>query len=156
MEKSVIINNQHLSLRSYNGQNVVTLKDIDLVHGRSEGTAHRNFKTNKRRFVEGIDFFRRNSSEAKKEFGISAPNGLYLLPKADILCLPNPLPTIWRGKYSGNLLMFISVQTPKHCPKMNSLPSKPRNTTILIKLTKANPSLLSRTLNTLQGLELLP
>ncbi len=87
MKKTVIINNQHLSLRSYNGQKVVTFKDIDSVHGRSEGTAHRNFKTNKKRFVEGVDFFRRNSSEAKKEFGISAPNGLILITESGYLML---------------------------------------------------------------------
>ena len=41
----------------YNGQRVVTLRDIDELHQRPEGTAKRNFRENKQHFEEGIDFF---------------------------------------------------------------------------------------------------
>ena len=43
--------------KEYNGQRVVTFKDIDLVHGRAKGTARRNFTANKERFIEGADYF---------------------------------------------------------------------------------------------------
>lgn len=36
---------------------MVTFKDIDMVHERPDGTAKRNFNTNKARFVEGEDYF---------------------------------------------------------------------------------------------------
>lgn len=121
MEKSVIINNQHLSLRSYNGQNVVTLKDIDLVHGRSEGTAHRNFKTNKRRFVEGIDFFRRNSSEAKKEFGISAPNGLILITESGYLMLAKSFTDDLAWKVQRELVNVYFRSNTKALPQNEQL-----------------------------------
>lgn len=87
MENSIRINSSKLPIREYNGQRVVTFKEIDVVHGRPEGTAHRNFKANRNRFIEGIDYFGRNSSEAKKEFGVTAPNGLILITESGYLML---------------------------------------------------------------------
>ena len=66
---------------------MITFKDIDLVHERSEGTARRNFNTNKQHLIEGEDYFVRNSYEAKKEYGITAPNGLVLLTESGYLML---------------------------------------------------------------------
>lgn len=77
--KEIIINNTSLGVKEYNGQRVVTFKDIDVVHHRPEGTARRNFNKNKKYFIEGEDYFVRNSYEAKTEFGIIAPNGLMLI-----------------------------------------------------------------------------
>lgn len=54
---TVTINETKLPIKEYRGQRVVTLKEIDTVHERPEGTARRNFNTNKERFIEGIDFF---------------------------------------------------------------------------------------------------
>lgn len=87
MEKSISINRKQLPIKEYNGQRVVTFKDIDMVHSRPDGTAHRNFKANRNRFIEGVDYFGRNSSEAQKEFGIIAPNGLILMTESGYLML---------------------------------------------------------------------
>ncbi len=46
-----------LEVKEFKGQRVVTFKDIDEVHGRTEGTARKNFSNNKRHFVEGEDYF---------------------------------------------------------------------------------------------------
>ncbi len=100
------INNQTMPIKEYNGQRVLTFKDVDLVHGRSEGTAHRNFKTNKKRFVEGADFFRRNSSEAKKEFGIIAPNGLILITESGYLMLAKSFTDDLAWKVQRELVNF--------------------------------------------------
>ncbi|MFR4634859.1 MAG: ORF6N domain-containing protein [Blautia faecis] len=54
----VHIGNSDISIKEYNGQRVVTFKDIDAVHGRPDGTASRNFRTNRERFIESEDFFR--------------------------------------------------------------------------------------------------
>lgn len=72
-------------VKHLNGQRVVTFNDIDAAHQRPEGTAGRNFRKNKKHFIEGIDFFQRNSSEAKQEYGITAPNGLILLSESGYL-----------------------------------------------------------------------
>ncbi|MBO5104561.1 MAG: ORF6N domain-containing protein [Ruminococcus sp.] len=51
-----LINDVPVRIKEYNGQRVVTFKDIDKVHNRPEGTARRNFNTNREYFVEGEDF----------------------------------------------------------------------------------------------------
>lgn len=79
MNEVVKIENAEISVKEYNGQRVVTFKDIDEVHGRTEGTARKRFADNKKHFVEGEDYFVRNTDEAKREYGIIAPNGLTLI-----------------------------------------------------------------------------
>lgn len=53
----VKINETDLQIKMWNGQRVVTFKDIDRVHKRPDGTAHRNFKENKNHLVENEDYF---------------------------------------------------------------------------------------------------
>ena len=83
----VKVNNQEITVKEYRGQRVVTLRDIDLVHERAEGTARKRFNDNKERLIEDEDFFVRKTDEAKKEFGITAPNGLVLLTESGYLML---------------------------------------------------------------------
>ena len=83
----VSINNTDISVKEYNGQRVVTFKDIDKVHGRRDGTARKRFNGNKKRFIEGEDYFVRNTDEAKEEFDIIAPNGLTLITESGYLLL---------------------------------------------------------------------
>lgn len=54
---TVTINETELPIKEYQGQRVVTLKEIDTVHNRPEGTARRNFNTNRNHLIEGTDFF---------------------------------------------------------------------------------------------------
>lgn len=60
---AVCIVEQPLEIKTWKGQRVVTFKDIDRVHRRPEGTASRNFRQNRKRFIENQDFF----AVAKKE-----------------------------------------------------------------------------------------
>lgn len=53
----VKINDTNLSVKEFNGQRVVTFKEIDMLHERVEGTAGRNFRENKIHFIENEDFF---------------------------------------------------------------------------------------------------
>ena len=53
----VKINENDLQVKEWNGQRVVTFADIDRVHERPEGTAHRNFKTNKKHLIENEDYY---------------------------------------------------------------------------------------------------
>lgn len=89
--KLVKINNTDLSVRELNGQRVITLKDIDALHKRPDGTARRNFNENKKHLIADEDYFVRNSYEAKKEFGITAPNGLKLITESGYLMLVKSL-----------------------------------------------------------------
>lgn len=71
MVKSISINNQNIQVKQYNGQMVVTFKDIDLVHGRANGTARRNFNANKQHLIEGTDYFiiELTTNEIRTQFG---------------------------------------------------------------------------------------
>lgn len=44
---------------------VKSFKDIDAVHKRPSGTAHRNFKANRSRFIEGVDYFKVRADEIR-------------------------------------------------------------------------------------------
>ena len=57
MQRITIIENRPLSVKEYQGQRVVTFKDIDDLHQRPEGTARKRFNDNKHRFIDGVDFF---------------------------------------------------------------------------------------------------
>ena len=55
--KLVHIGNSDISIKEYNGQRVVTLKDIDMVHGRPDGTARKRFNDNRNHFIEAFKFW---------------------------------------------------------------------------------------------------
>lgn len=57
MQEIVRINSNDLQVKTWNGQRVVTLADIDRVHERVEGTAKTRYYRHKERFVENEDFF---------------------------------------------------------------------------------------------------
>lgn len=57
MNEVITIENTEMQIREYNGQRVVTFKDIDEVHQRPKGTAKRNFTRNKKHFIENEDYF---------------------------------------------------------------------------------------------------
>lgn len=86
-EITIYTQGQPLAVKEYQGQRVITFKDVDALHQRAEGTARRNFNANRGRFIEGEDYFVRNSYEAKAEFDAVAPNGLVLLTKMGYLML---------------------------------------------------------------------
>lgn len=83
----VTINETEILVKEYQGQRVVTLKEIDTVHERPDGTARRTFHSNKKHMIEGTDYFVRNPSEAANEFGIIAPSGLVLMTESGYLML---------------------------------------------------------------------
>lgn len=82
-----LINGSYLPVREYNGQRVITFKDIDTVHQRPSGTARKRFNDNKKHFIAGLDYFVRKTDEAYKEFGIKAPNGLILIAESGYLMI---------------------------------------------------------------------
>lgn len=90
MNELIHIGNADISVKEYNGQRVVTFKDIDTVHSRPDGTARATFNRNKERFVVGQDYFVCETYEAKELFGISAPNGIALMTEQGYLMLVKP------------------------------------------------------------------
>ena len=86
MSELIKINNQQLPIKEYNGQRVVTFKEIDAVHKRTPGTAGRNFRENRNRFIEGVDYYKLQIDEIRR-FGINSPNGGILLTESGYLML---------------------------------------------------------------------
>ena len=63
----VIVNESTIKIREWNNQRVVTFNDIDRVHERPEGTAHRNFKQNKKHLIENEDYFVLKPSDVQRD-----------------------------------------------------------------------------------------
>lgn len=80
------IANVNVVIKEYQGQRVVTLKDIDVVHQRPDGTARRNFNTNKQHFIEGVDYFKIQPNEIRT-VGITSPNGGTVVTESGYLML---------------------------------------------------------------------
>lgn len=75
MNDLIKINDTSLEVKEYNGQRVVTFKDIDTVHSRPNGTARKRFNDNKTRFIEGEDFWVINQPSEIRTLGITRPQG---------------------------------------------------------------------------------
>lgn len=74
---SVVISGVELTPKIYNGQRVVTFRDIDAVHQRPDGTARKRFNDNKFRFLPGVDFFVSCEASEIRTLGIERPQGGY-------------------------------------------------------------------------------
>lgn len=94
MSNLVKINNQDLQVKELNGQRVVTFKDIDALHERVEGTAKRNFNTNKQHFIDKVDYFFVKPADVEEyEIRTSEINnaGTYLITESGYLMLVKSL-----------------------------------------------------------------
>ena len=69
MSNSVMICNHELGVKVYNGQPVITFKDIDRVHERPDGTARKRFRDNRKRFEEGRHYYKITPSEFRTAIG---------------------------------------------------------------------------------------
>lgn len=90
MNNLVTINKQKLEVREYKNQRVITLKDIDRLHERPEGTARRNFYNNKKHFIESIDYYNLSMDEIRtlnKDCKFNYPKGLTLFTESGYLML---------------------------------------------------------------------
>ncbi|MDY3006018.1 ORF6N domain-containing protein [Anaerococcus porci] len=91
MNDLVKINNQNVERKIFNNQPVITFKDIDKVHERPQDTASRNFRKNKKHFIENIDYFilkpEKYKNDEIRRFGINSPRGGYLFTESGYLML---------------------------------------------------------------------
>lgn len=91
MNEVITIENTEMQIREYNGQRVVTFKDIDTVHQRTDGTARRNFRQNKKHFIEGEDYVivhRNNPMDEIRPLDLPIPpKGITLITESGYLML---------------------------------------------------------------------
>lgn len=92
MSELIKIGNQNITTKEYGNKRVVTFKDIDLVHERPEGTADRNFRENKDKFIEGEDYVILGKSQNNEIRGLEIPNrGITLITEQGYLMLVKSL-----------------------------------------------------------------
>lgn len=88
---AVAINNQAVQVKEWKNQRVVTFKDIDMVHERAKGTASRNFRENRKHFIEGEDFYDvtvgNYKSDEIRRAGFNNPRGGFLITESGYLML---------------------------------------------------------------------
>lgn len=68
MNAVMTVENTEMQIREYNGQRVVTFKDIDTVHRRKNGTARKNFTNNKKHFIKDEDYFEISREDVGEKF----------------------------------------------------------------------------------------
>lgn len=87
MNDVITIENTEMQIREYNGERVVTFKDIDTVHKRKSGTAKSSFRRNRKYFQEGTDYvvLTRNSIGTLSTIGNIPPKGITLLTESGYL-----------------------------------------------------------------------
>ena len=69
MKGLVIILDRKVRPAFYHGRTIITLPQIDDFHNRPQGTAKRNFRINRKYFIEGEDFFEATYEEWTQLFG---------------------------------------------------------------------------------------
>lgn len=130
----VKINNQEITVKIFNNKRVVTFKDIDLVHNRPEGTAKRNFNTNKKYLIEKEDFFEITRKEFSTKFVPNLkiegnPNlSIFLLTESGYLMLVK--------SFSDELAWIVQRQLVNSYFKVNQVDKK-NNGEEKIKLAEA-------------------
>lgn len=114
---SVVISGVELTPKIYNGQRVVTFRDIDAVHQRPDGTAYRNFAANRDRLVEGEDYFVLSAAEVKSTnfVELASPRGLTVITESGYLLLVKSFTDdlAWQVQKELRAGYFAAKQQPK-------------------------------------------
>lgn len=90
MNDVMTVENTEMQIREYNGQRVVTFKDIDRVHERKSGTAKASFRRNKKYFQDGLDYIvltKDNVNGTQSTIGNIPPRGITLLTETGYLMI---------------------------------------------------------------------
>ena len=91
---TVCIVEQPLEVKEWQGQRVITFKDVDQVHRRKDGVARRNFANNRKHFIANVDYIllKRDESPMGKFYSLEIPpKGLTLLTESGYLMLAKSL-----------------------------------------------------------------
>ncbi|MHB8354984.1 MAG: ORF6N domain-containing protein [Burkholderiales bacterium] len=125
------IANSTISVVEYRGKRVVTFAMIDQVHGRPNGTAGRNFRENRNRFISEADFYDIDSNsldEFRRDgiFGESAHRGT-LITQAGYLMLAKSFTDDFAWQVQRELVntYFNVQQAIQSSPKKRGRPALP-------------------------------
>lgn len=147
----ITINDQKhaLAVKEYRRKRVVSLKEIDTLHERADGTARRNFNSNLDRFIKGEDFYEINQPNEIRTLGFERPQGgtpdkVVLLTESGYLMLVK--------SFTDNLAWEVQRQLVKTYFRVKSFKPLPPNTILKNHLSTA--MLLSKGLSKQQQINL--
>lgn len=72
---TMIINQQEIMVKEWNGERVISLPDIDKIHGRVKGTARQRFRSNYKKFTEKVDYYEVTRREMQDELQLGTIKG---------------------------------------------------------------------------------
>lgn len=130
MNNLIKIGNQEIVTKEFRNNRVVTLKDIDLVHERPEGTAGRNFAENKDKFIKGEDYYFINGKELREikqttNFVASNSKSLVLITEQGYLMLVKSFTDDLAWKVQREIVnTYFRVKKPKSALEMLELQFK--------------------------------
>ena len=134
MSYLVKVNKTDLEVKVFKGQRVVTFKDIDSVHQRPCGTASRNFKTNRKHFIEDEDYFVVKPNDFQKdEIRLSGINnrGTTFVTETGYLMLVK--------SFTDDLAWQVQRELVKNYFRAKEQPQENQSCTPTIKLYKGVP-----------------
>lgn len=118
----VNIGNTQFTAKTLDGKPVLTFRDIDTIHHRPDGSASRNFRSNRQRFIEGEDFFKICADEFRHRFdGLSnkATEDVYLFTESGYLMIVKSFTDDWAWEVQRRLVKTyfrakeLTVEKPK-------------------------------------------
>lgn len=114
---SITINNTSLQVIEYQSKRVVTLAQVDAVHGRPEGTAGRNFREHKHRLIEGEDYFKVGADEIRRNNPGAIPDALR---RNDVILLAETGYLMLVKSFTDDLAWQVQRQLTNHYFRGNS------------------------------------
>lgn len=132
MNNLVTIGNTQFAAKTLDGKPVLTFRDIDAIHRRPEGSAKRNFNTNRQRFIEGEDFFKITPSEFRTAIGdmdARQQNDVTLFTESGYLMIVKSFTDDWAWEVQRKL-----VKTYFRAKELAAEQPKPMSTNDLFEL----------------------
>lgn len=111
---------------AYKGDPVVTFAMVDEIHQRADGTASRNFRENRERFVDGRDFVTLNQPDEIRRLGFTRPQGgtpasVILLTERGYLKLVKPMQDDRAWEVQGEMIdCYFKVKTGEVLPAQSA------------------------------------
>lgn len=132
MNDLITIGNTQFTAKTLDGKPVLTFRDIDAIHHRPEGSASRNFRSNRQRFIEGEDYFKITPAEFRQAIGdmdSRQQNDVYLFTESGYLMIVKSFTDDWAWEVQRRL-----VKTYFRAKELAAEKPKPMSTNDLFEL----------------------
>ena len=107
MNDLITIGSAQFAAKTLDGKPVLTFRDIDAIHHRPEGSASRNFRNNRQRFIEGEDYFKITPDEFRQAIGdmdSRQQNDVYLFTESGYLMIVKSFTDDWAWEVQRKLV----------------------------------------------------